>query len=464
MLKIYNNELYDYKVNFTFDEKTNVKRKPNLKTVLSYNDGVAHMSVCVGKKETVDKLVMMRAVAAAIGAVKKIGGKSALVITNEIESLLGEAGVRALVLGALLAFDEPVNFKSKASGEKSKFELYLDKENGFIDEITVLADHIKLARKLVNTPGNKMTPKIMSEVMQAHAKELGLDVDIFDETHIQEMKMGALWAVGSSSGNLPRLAVIRYMGNPQNSEDITALIGKGLTFDTGGYNMKPGKSMTNMKGDMAGGAAVFAAICALAKNKIKANVVAVIPMAENRISRESFKSDDVIYSMSGKSIEVLNTDAEGRLIMCDAVTYAICKENAKRIIDIATLTGAVVAALGHYTAGVMSNNEEFLNKFLCSSRQTSEQYWQLPRHDEYYAMLETPMADIKNVSDGCGAITAGLFMEFFAEDLPWIHVDIAGTSFLSTPKYEFFKKGGTGAGVETLYQLFVDMSKEEGLC
>jgi len=459
MLKIYNNEPYDYRINFTFDEKINVMRKSELKTTLNYNDGVAQLSICLGNKEAVNSLVVMRAIATVINTVKKIGGKSALVITCEIENLLGEAGIRALVLGAQLAFDEPIHFQSDTSEEKSVFNLFLDRENGIIEEITVLADHIKLARKLVNTPGNKMTPKIMSETMQAHAKELGLDVTIFDEVGIQDMKMGALWAVGSSSGNLPRLAVIRYMGNPGEPDDITAIIGKGLTYDTGGYNLKPSSSMANMKSDMAGGAAAFAAVCALAKNRVEANVIAVIPMAENRISRESFKAGDVIHSMSGKSIEVLNTDAEGRLIMCDAMTYAIHKEKAKRVIDIATLTGAVVAAFGHYTAGVMSNDEGFLKSFLDSSKQTGEQYWQLPRHDEYYTMIETGMADIKNVSDGCGAITAGLFMEYFTEGLPWIHIDIAGTAFVSTPKYEFLKKGGTGAGVETLYRLLVNMNK-----
>jgi len=454
MLKFFSNEPYDYKVNFTFDEKTNVMRSAEIKTTLSY-DNTAQLSVCLGKKTHVNGLVVMRAIATAINTAKKFGGKSALVATGEIENMLGEDGIRALVLGALLTFDEPVHFKSKTPEESPKFSLFLDKPNEITEEVTVLADHIKLARKLVNIPGNMMTPQIMSEEMQAHAKELGLDVTIFDEVQIQEMKMGALWAVGSSSGNLPRLAVIRYMGNPQKADDITALIGKGLTFDTGGYNLKP--KMTNMKGDMAGAATAFATVCALAKNKVNVNVVAVMPMAENRISRESFKPDDVIYSMSGKSIEVLNTDAEGRVIMCDAMTYAIQKENAKRVIDIATLTGAVVAALGHYTAGVMSNDEAFLNQFLQSAKQTSEQYWELPRHDEYYAMIETPMADIKNVAEGCGAITAGLFMEFFAEGLPWIHIDIAGTSYLSTPKYEFYKKGGTGAGIEALYRFFTDV-------
>ncbi|MCL2354133.1 MAG: leucyl aminopeptidase, partial [Defluviitaleaceae bacterium] len=412
---------------------------------------------CLGKKETVTTRVVMRAIATAINTIKKIGGKSALVKTYEIESFRGGEGIKALMLGGLLTLDEPINFKSNTPKEAKGFSLFLDKENNAINEVTVLADHIKLARKLVNMPGNKLTPQTMSEEMQAYAKDLGLDVTVFDETQIQEMKMGALWAVGKGSINLPRLVVIRYMGNPQKADDITAVIGKGVTFDTGGYNLKPGPSMVNMKGDMGGAAATFATICALAKNKVKANVVAVLPLAENCIAGGSFKADDVIHSMSGKTIEVLNTDAEGRLIMCDALTYAIQKENAKRVVNIATLTGAMVAVLGYYTSGVLSNDEEFLGEFLQSSKKTSEQYWQLPRYDEYYTMLETPIADIKNVADGCGAIVAGLFMEFFAEGLPWIHIDIAGPAFLPTPKYEFYKKGGTGAGVEALYQLFVDL-------
>ena len=454
MISFLNSNSYDYKINFTFDENVNVKRKAKIKTTL-VNDDVATIFVGLGKKEMVDVLVIKRAIATAIKTVKKIGGKSALVITSEIEGLLGESGVKALMLGALLSLDKPINYKTNQPEPESIFNVYLDKENSFVEEVTTIADYIKLARKLANTPGNKMTPQIMAETMQSHAKEIGLDITVFDDNYIKEMNMGALWAVGSSSGNLPRLVVARYMGNPENPEDITAIIGKGLTFDTGGYNLKPSASMANMKNDMAGAATSFAAVCALAKNKVKANVITVMPMAENRISRESFTPGDVIHSMLGKTIEVLNTDAEGRLIMCDAMTYAIRNEKAKRLIDIATLTGAVVAAFGKYTAGVMSNDEAFLEEFFDASKKTCEQYWQLPRHDEYYGMIETPIADIKNSADGCGAITAGLFMEHFAENLPWIHIDIAGTSFNTAPRYEFQKKGGTGAGVETLYQLFV---------
>jgi len=436
-------------------------RTAAFKTTLAHEDGKQIIAINLGKKEHVGVLVVKRAVATAINTVKKLGGKSMLVLTSEIESLLGDDGAKALMLGTFLNLDTPVSYKSKKTEEKSEektndngFVVYLDKSNNHLEETKNLAEYIKIARKMVNEPGSKMTPKLMSESMVSYAKEIGLDITILDENHIQEMKMGALWAVGSSSGNLPKIAVVRHMGDPANKDDITAIIGKGLTFDTGGYNLKPGNSMGNMKCDMAGGAVAFATICALHKNNVKANVIAVIPMAENRISRESFTAGDVLHSMSGKTIEVLNTDAEGRLIMSDAMTYAIEKESAKRVMDIATLTGAVVAAFGSYTAGVMSNNDEFLTEFLTAAKKTGEQYWQLPRHDEYYGMIETPMADVKNSGDGCGAIIAGLFMEHFTQDLPWVHIDVAGTSFIQSPKYEFMKQGGTGAGVETLYQLF----------
>ena len=215
--------------------------------------------------------------------------------------------------------------------------------------------------------------------------------------------------------------------------------------------------MEGIKGDMAGGAAVVGAIYSLAKNNIKANVVGVIPASENRISRESFIPGDVIGSMSGKTIEVLNTDAEGRLILADAVTYAIQKEGASKIIDIATLTGSVVNALGFSTAGVLANNDKFFKEFKEAYNKSGEQYWRLPICDEHRDMIKSNIADIKNTGKSyCGTITAGLFIEEFVENMPWIHLDIAGTAWVDTPLYEYQSKGATGAGVTSMYYLFLE--------
>ena len=260
-------------------------------------------------------------------------------------------------------------------------------------------------------------------------------------------------AVGKSSANPPCLIVMRYRGDA-DSEENYGFIGKGVTCDTGGYCLKPAASMLGIKGDMAGAAAVAGALYAMAKNQVKANVTVVIPSCENRISRESFLPGDVIGSLSGKTIEIGNTDPEGRLILADAITYAIQNERVTKILDIATLTGAVVAMFGFTTAGVMCDDDAWYETFEAAAGHSAEQYWRLPIFKEYKKMVESKIADVRNLSNGgCASITAGMFLKTFASPLPWIHVDIAGTAWVDSPIWEFQSAGATGAGVTTLYYL-----------
>lgn len=271
--------------------------------------------------------------------------------------------------------------------------------------------------------------------------------------------MEAFLTVGNSALHPPRLIVLRYRGG--GDEDPICLVGKGVTCDTGGYCLKAASSMKGIKGDMAGAAAVWGAVLALAANHVPVNVTAVIPSVENRISPDSYIPGDIIASMSGKTIEVGNTDAEGRLILADGVTYAIREEHAARIVDIATLTGAVVGMFGFTTAGYLSNNEGFSDAFQAAYHRSGEQYWPLPTFPEYRKMIESPLADLSNTSsDGCGTITAGLFIGAFAEDKPWIHIDIAGTAWVDSPRFEYQTKGATGAGVTTLYELCKGYAQE----
>lgn len=315
-------------------------------------------------------------------------------------------------------------------------------------------DGIIFARDMVNTPGNKLTPQIMAEKITSFEKLAGLKVEIIEREQLEQLGMHAFLAVGNSSGNPPKLIVIRYNGNKESNE-ITALIGKGVTCDTGGYCLKSSGSMLGIKGDMAGGAAVAGAIYSLAKNNIKANVVGIIPACENRISNKSFLPGDVINSMSGKTIEIINTDAEGRLILADAVTYSIAKEHANRILDVATLTGSVVNALGFTTAGLLTNSEDFYRDFKAAYELSGEQYWQFPIYEEYREMLKSTIADIKNTGESyCGTITAGLFIQAFTLNLPWIHLDIAGTAWVNAPIYEYQVAGATGASAASMYFLF----------
>ncbi|GKX30724.1 putative cytosol aminopeptidase [Vallitalea longa] len=325
-------------------------------------------------------------------------------------------------------------------------ELIIEAEN--------IVDGVILARDMVNAPANKLTPELFSEEVLSLGRKAGFVVDILEVDALEKLNMNAFLTVGKSSGNAPKLIVMRYNGD-DTSEKVTGLIGKGVTCDTGGYCLKPGETMAGIKGDMAGGAAVVGAIYALAMNKVKANVVGVVPACENRISRESFIPGDVIDSMSGKTIEIINTDAEGRLILADAVTYAIEKEHADKVIDIATLTGVVVKALGFTTAGVLSNNNDFFNDFKNAYKTSGEQYWRFPIYDEYRDLIKSDIADIKNMgTDYLGTITAGLFIESFVKDYPWIHLDIAGTAWVKPPIFEYQSEGATGAGVTTLYYLF----------
>ena len=266
--------------------------------------------------------------------------------------------------------------------------------------------------------------------------------------------MKAFLEVAKGSVHKPRLIVMRYMGN-ENSDERVGLVGKGLTFDTGGYSLKPSTSMDTMKSDMGGAAAVIGTMQALAKNKVEKNVVAVVAACENAISGGSYKPGDIIGSMAGKTIEVLNTDAEGRLTLVDAVTYIIEKEKVDKVVDVATLTGAVLVALGTEVTGVISNNDEFYDELIVAARRSGEKFWRLPNDKCYKKLYKGDFADLKNTGGRYGgSITAGMFIGEFVQDKPWLHLDIAGTSW-SDSGNDTTPKGGTGAPVSTLYELVV---------
>ena len=289
------------------------------------------------------------------------------------------------------------------------------------------------------------------------AEKLGVECQILDEKETRALGMEAFHAVGDSSANPPRLIVLRHKGGKPDQAPL-ALVGKGVCFDSGGYSLKT--NMRGMKGDMAGAASVCAALFALVENKVPVNVTAVAPCVENRVSPSSFLPDDVIGSMSGKTIEIGSTDAEGRLILADAITYAIEKENACKVIDIATLTGAIGRMLGSVAAGVMSNNDGFFADLQSAAALTGEKFWRMPDYPEYGKLIESPVADVYNSSDGCGAIAAGLFLGTFAGDTPWLHLDIAGTGHADKMSQPYQPKGATGMGVATMYQLCKDLTKQ----
>jgi leucyl aminopeptidase len=319
-----------------------------------------------------------------------------------------------------------------------------------IEEGLCLGKSVLFVRDMVNMPGNLLRPEQFVNYIGDFLKDTSVEVEVRSGEALN--KMGALMTVGGSSKFPPYLLLLRYQGNP-DSEEITGLVGKGVTSDTGGYCLKSSKSLIGNKGDMGGAAAVVGTVYALAMSKAKVNVTCVLPICENRISDHSYLPGDVITSYSGTSIEIKNTDAEGRLILADAMTVAVREEKVTRVLDIATLTGSVVGALGFTYTGVLCDNEVLWEELSQASRISGEKFWRLPFDKEHIKMLETPIADIKNLGEEyCGTITAGLFIRHFAENIPWIHLDIAGTAWLDSTYYEYQEKFATGAPVETLFE------------
>ena len=339
-----------------------------------------------------------------------------------------------------------------------KYDENIEKLNLGVIEGMILGEATILARDMTNEPPNNMTPEIMAETAVKAGEDFGFDVEILDEQKVQALGMDAFLSVGKASDNRPNFIIMRYFGNKDNKDDVLGLVGKGITFDSGGLCIKSAASMPEMKSDMAGGASVVGALCAIAKLGLNINVVGVVAACENSISGKAYRPSDIIGSMSGKTIEVINTDAEGRLTLADAAYYVVSNENASKVIDIATLTGAALVALGTSTTAVVSNRDNFYKLVEDASSISGEKIWRLPAFDEYRELLKSDIADIKNTGGkNAGTITAALFIESFIKDTPWVHMDIAGTSW-AEKKSDYIPKGGTGAGVRTLYHVAKIMS------
>lgn len=362
---------------------------------------------------------------------------------------------RAIAEGAMLASYKFDKFKSERKENPLKqVNLLGDGDAAALGlaEGLILAEATNLARGLVDEPSNLMTPAKLADEAERIGSECGFEVTIRDEAGIRALGMEAFLMVGQGSDNPPRLIVMKYRGNP-NSTEVLGLVGKGLTYDSGGLSLKPRQSMEGMKGDMAGAAAVIGAMAAISKLKVKVNLVGVIAACENMVSGRAYKVDDIIGSMSGQTIEIFSTDAEGRLTLADAVYYAVTKEKATRVLDIATLTGAAIVALGNLTTPVLANNDQFYAQLQQAADLAGEKIWRLPHDEEYKELIKSEVADLRNTSrGGAGTITAGLFVGAFVEKRPWLHLDIAGTAW-TAKEGDYHPKGATGAGVRTICHL-----------
>ncbi|HFC8517282.1 TPA: leucyl aminopeptidase [Neisseria weaveri] len=303
---------------------------------------------------------------------------------------------------------------------------------------------MSLCRDLGNAAPNECTPKFLAKTAKAEAKKLGASAKILEKDYIKE-NMGSFWSVAKGSKEKPYLVELSYFGAEDKEAAPVVLVGKGITFDSGGISLKPGENMDEMKFDMCGAATVIGTFCAAVKMQLPINLIAVVPTCENMPSGGANKPGDIVTSMKGLTIEVLNTDAEGRLILCDALTYAE-QFNPKAVIDVATLTGACIIALGHEVSGLMANNQELADQLLAAAEDSGDKAWQLPLFDNYKEQLKSNFADLQNIGGrAAGTITAATFLSYFTENYNWAHLDIAGTAWKSGKE-----KGASGRPVPLL--------------
>ncbi len=364
--------------------------------------------------------------------------------------------------GAVTSQFEIDKYKSKDKTENSinSFGLYVDGaadadlKKG-LDRGEVIGDSMNFTRDLANEPPNILTPTEMANRAAKMAKETGLKCEILDEARMKKLGMGSLLSVSLGSEQPAKLIVLRYtpVKNTAKNSDLLALVGKGITFDTGGISIKPAENMDAMKYDMSGGATVIGTMRAIAHLKPTVPVIGIVAAVENMPDGKASRPSDVVTAMNGKTIEILNTDAEGRLILADAVAYAE-KQGATRIVDMATLTGAVIVALGVHHTGIMGNDQAFVDEIVACGKDVGEGYWQLPLGTEYSKDIRSDIADIKNIGPRgkAGTIMGAVFIQEFVDKAKWAHLDIAGTAWLDTAK-PHMAKGPSGVAIRTLLNL-----------
>jgi leucyl aminopeptidase len=401
-----------------------------------------------GKRATFD---LRKSVATMVRALKEKGVK-------KLAWWLNGGDPEAAVEGAIVGAFEPDGHKTANQG-KPLDEFWLvaatngaDLEGAF-ERGRIVGESQNFTRDLANEPANLMTPLVLADRARAMAAECGLDYEVLDQDRMRQLGMGSLLGVAQGSAEPPALIIVRYKpAGSAKSSDHLALIGKGVTFDTGGVSIKPADGMEKMKYDMSGGAAVLGAMRAISKLKPSIPVTAFVPAVENMVSSKAQRPGDIVKSLDGKTIEVLNTDAEGRLILIDAITYAK-RQGCTHLIDAATLTGAIVVALGHVNTGAFSNDEALLGRVMAAARTEGEKMWHMPMDDDYKDLLKSAFADLANIGGRWGgSISAAWFLREFVGDTPWVHLDIAGTAWLDDAKPSM-AKGPTGVCVRTFVKL-----------
>jgi leucyl aminopeptidase len=422
-----------------------------------------------GKDKEFNEPRFRESVAAAVGALKDTGATEATSYLTELEVKGRDVfwKVRQTVEtteASLYRFDQLKSKKDDSNHRRNLKRMVLavskrsDLQSGetAIRQGLAIAGGVRLAKDLGNLPGNICTPTYLAEQAVALGNQHGVKVTVLEESDMRELGMGALLSVARGSRQPPKLIVLEYRGGAEGEAPV-ALVGKGLTFDAGGISIKPAANMDEMKFDMCGAASVLGTIRAAAEIKLPINLVGVIPSSENLPDGDANKPGDIVTSMSGQTIEVLNTDAEGRLILCDALTY-VGRFNPAIVVDIATLTGACVIALGNHASGLLANNDTLARELLNAGKYTYDRAWQLPLWDEYQKQLDSNFADMANIGGReAGAIIGGSFLARYTKEYKWAHLDIAGTAW-KTGK----EKGATGRPVPLLTQFLINRATKEG--
>jgi leucyl aminopeptidase len=404
-----------------------------------------------GKKEKFDSGALRKAVSSTVRALKQKGVK-------KLAWWLADGDAEAAVEGAILGNFEPDQNKPSTEAKPLSTFYAVTSQNADVERAfergRIIAESQNFTRELVNEPANLLPHAVLAQRAVAMADEFGLECEVLDQDRMRQLGMGSLLGVAQGSAEPPALIIVRYTPATPSTDHL-GLVGKGVTFDTGGVSIKPADGMEKMKYDMAGGAAMLGAMRAIAQLKPAVRVTALIPAVENMVGSRAQRPGDIVKSLAGKTIEVLNTDAEGRLILVDALTYAQ-RLGCTHLVDAATLTGAIVVALGTVNIGVFTNNDAMLSKVMAAGKAEAEKMWQMPLDDEYKDLLKNSFADLGNIGGRAGgSISAAWFLREFVGDTPWVHLDIAGTAWNDDAK-PYMAKGPTGVGVRTFVRLASD--------
>ncbi|GAB4271622.1 MAG: leucyl aminopeptidase [Candidatus Rifleibacteriota bacterium] len=430
-------------------------------------DRVLIMGLGKRKDFSLERLMAVSAVAAR--NIRRVNLEEMTVACDlNLLEISGEEGCKAIVEGICLGL---YKFRKYTQSEQKDYRAIKQLSIAIIGKVVtysmreaaekgqLLSETTNMVRDLVNMPANFLTPSTFAERAEKIASDTGLIIRVLDKEEIANERMNALLAVNGGSAEPPKLVVLEHRGSLPDDKYL-GLVGKGVTFDSGGLSLKDRQSMFRMHCDMAGAAAVLGAMECIARKNLPINVVAVMPLTENLVDSHSYKVGDVVTSREGKTIEILNTDAEGRLLLADALSYIRSYWQLDSLVDIATLTGAIVSSLGHFVSGAMTNNKEFYEKMKLASEISCEKIWELPLFDDYKAQIQSDIADLENTGGSpAGSITAAIFLREFVGDVPWVHLDIAGTAWMDESTMTYMKnpflpkEGGTGVGTRLLYHL-----------